>query len=69
MIFIQIIYVIIGIFGILSYLSSGKFLTLNLATMFLIGGILSFIFSTWWWFLAPLFDAFVVRPIVFLKTK
>lgn len=67
MIIIQIIYVIIGIFGILSYLSSGKFLTLNLATMLIVGGILSFIFSTWWWFLAPLFDVLIIRPIVFMK--
>ena len=67
MVFLQIVYVIVGIFGIFSYLSSGKFLTLNLATMFLVGGILSFIFSTWWWLLAPLIDVFIVTPIVFLR--
>jgi len=67
MIILQIVYVIVGIFGFLSYLSTGKFLTLNLATIFLVGGILSFLFSTWWWLLAPLIDVFIVRPIVFLR--
>jgi len=67
MIILQIGYVIVGILGFLSYMSTGKFLTLNLATMFLVGGILSFLFSTWWWLLAPLIDVIIVRPIAFLR--
>ena len=67
MIILQIVYVILGILGLLSYLSTGKFLTLNLATMFLVGGTLSFLFATWWWLSTPVIDVFIVRPIVFLR--
>jgi len=65
MIYLQIIYMIIGALGFFGYRSNRKLLTLNLAALFFLGGLLSMIFSTWWWLLAPLADALIVRPIVF----
>lgn len=67
MIVIQIVYMIIGVLGFFGYLSNKKLSSLGLAGLFFLGGLLSMIFSGWWWFLAPLLDGLVIRPAVFFK--
>ena len=53
---IQIIYIFLGIGGIIKYNITGEFLTLNLGSLFLVGGILPFFFSSWISLLFPLLD-------------